>query len=416
MGFKRTFAVLAAVMGIGAAFSLSAYAENDVITVKVDNEEIVFDQHPIIVDPGYTMVPIRAVFEKAGASVSWNQSEQTAVIAKDAYEVSIKYGDNVMYKNGTEVALDAPAIIEDGRMMIPVRAIAEAMDFSVTWDGHHSMVLVSTDGKPYRPYAFLKLGFKTLQDASEFYMDAAGSSDCDLDGDGREEHIEFAPVEDLSVQKDGALIIDGEDYTNQLGSLSSIQSVALVDTAAGDGAKELVVTENGDTLTAYFYRYNNGILTQLTVDGDPGYAGIPYASRLLFSGKGTTGDMNNGRNVGYILSDVMGTCFVDIMVTSGIYLFDNDTIQLKPMSKISPIFNRNLYKTYDDSMLYHIIYTNDYVPGRYKDVTDTGVINANELSQFKVINGYGDDSDKRYIELYIELLDGTRAVIKPYNI
>ena len=85
------------------------------------------------------------------------------------------------------------------------------------------------------------------------------------------------------------------------------------------------------------------------------------------------------------------------------------------MSGIDAIFGRNLYNKYDDNMLYNIIYTKSYQSGTYKDMTDVGVINAADISEFKLIDGYRDDEEPKYIELYIELPNGEKAVITPYK-
>ena len=413
----KLFIAAAAAVGISAVFAVSAYAEADIITVKVDNETIEFDQNPIIVDPGYTMVPIRAVFEKAGATVDWDQETQTASISKDNYTVTIKYGDTVMYKNGESVELDSPAIIENNRTLIPVRAIAEAMDYSVTWDGHHSMVLISTTGKPYRPYAFLKLGFRTLEDASELYLTGTGASgSVDLDGDGVSENIVFNAADEASLSSTQVFTVNGIDYTAGLGSVTSAYSVAVVELCETEGTKEIVMTENGDVMTAHFYHYNGGILTPIT-DGSA-QATITYAQRLLVSGKGTETNQRNGVNCGYMISDLTGTCFVDIMVTGGIYMYSEEngryTISLNNMKDISTIYGRNLYKTYDDKMLYNIIYTSSYTPGAYRDV-EGGTIDESALEHFIILDGYMDPADKRYIELYLQLDNGSTAVIKPYT-
>jgi hypothetical protein len=413
MKLKKLIVAAAAAAGILSVAAIGAHAEEDVVTVKVDNKIVEFDQQPVIVGEGYTMVPIRAVFEKAGAAVGWDQKTQTATIAKLGYTVTITYGDTAMYKNGERIELDAPAMSMNDRIMIPVRAIAEAMDYSVTWDGHHSMVLVSTDGKPYRPYAFLKLGFKTLEDAAEFYSTADyAQQDIDLDNDGVAESVEFSAAADMSSSPT-VLKINGEDYTKGLGTLTSVYSIAVVDIAEGDGKKEIVVTENGDTLTAHFYRYENGILKVVTDGDNP--AEVTYASKLLFSGIGTKDDQDKSLGTGYILSDLTGTCFVDIMVTGAIYKYEDMTLSLNRMKSLSTIYERNLYRTYDDNMLYHIIYTDSYTPGAYKDTTDTGVISADMLEHFRILDGYSADDDRRYIELFIELPDGNKAVIKPYQ-
>lgn len=417
MKAKKLLIAAAAAAGISAAFAVNACAEADIITVKVDNVTVEFDQNPVIVDPGFTMVPIRAVFEQAGAEVGWDQDTQTASIHKDDYTVTITYGDSAMYKNGERIELDSPAISLNGRILIPVRAIAEAMDYAVTWDGHHSMVLISTTGKQYRPYAFLKLGFRTLEDASELYLTGTGASgSVDLDGDGVPENIVFNSADESTLNSTHVFTVNDIDYTADLGAITSAYSIAVVDLCETDGTKEIVMTENGDVMTAHFYHYKNGILFPITDGSAPSV--ITYAQRLLISGKGTETNQRNGVDCGYIISDLTGTCFSDIMVTGGIYMYSEANgqyiVTLNNMKDISTIFGRDLYKTYDDRMLYNIIYTSNYTPGAYKDA-EGGTIDESALSHFRILDGFIDSADKRYIELYLELDDGSTAVIRPYT-
>lgn len=400
MKIKKLFAAIAVTLSAFALTGVLASAENDVVSVTVDNEAIVFDQNPVIIE-GHTLVPVRAVFEKAGATVTWDQPTQTATITKDDYVVTIKYGESVMYKNGEAIALEQPADVINNRTMIPVRAIAEAMDFAVTWDGHHSLILISTTGKPYRAFAFLKTGFRTLEDHAEFYSNGSALHDIDLDGDGVVENVSFSSSYDVLSDPTPVLEINGIDYTAGLGSITSVYSMAVVDLNSADGTKEIIITENGDTLTARFYRYENGILKVLAKDNVP--STIPYASKLLLSG------------TGYLISDLTGVCFTDIMVTGCVYRLDGESIGLYRMSKIESIFGRNLYNTYSDNMLYNVIYTRSYHAGTYRDMTDVGVIDSSALTNFKLIDGYRDENDPKYIELYIELPNGEKAVITPYQ-
>ncbi len=401
MKLRKLFTAMAVTLSVFALSGVLANAENDVVSVTVDNQAVEFDQNPVIIE-GHTLVPVRAVFEKAGATVTWDQPTQTATITKDDYIVTIKYGESFLYKNGQPIALEQPADVINNRTMIPVRAIAEAMDFAVTWDGHHSLILVSTTGKPYRAFAFLKTGFRTLEDQAEFFSNGSALQDIDLDCDGIPESVAFSSSHDVISNPAPVLEIDGIDYTAGLGSITSAYSMAVVDIDVNDGKKEIVITENGDTLTARFYRYEKGILKIIAKDNIP--STVPYASKLMVSG------------TGYIISDLTGVCFTDIMVTGCVYRLDTDaSVGLYRMSKIESIFGRNLYNTYPDSMLYNVIYTRSYQAGTYRDMTDVGVINASDIKEFKLIDGYRDETDPRYIELYIELPNGEKAVITPYQ-
>lgn len=400
MKLKKIFFAAAACASIVCATAV--HAEEDIVTVWVDNEEVKFDQNPVIIE-NRTLVPLRAVFEKAGATVEWDQETLTAKISRDGYDVEITFGSNVMHKNGEEIEIDVPAAMVNNRLLIPVRAISEAMDYSVTWDGFHSMVLVATDGKPYRAYSSRKQGFKTLEDAALFYTtENVSKNDIDLDNDGKLDTIEFAKSDDLSYLTGSVLKINGVDYTANIGDLLNTYSLAVVDLDKNDNLKEIVVTENGNVLTSYFYHFENGILKQLKYENTP--SSITYASKMFVSG------------TGWLLSDLTGVSFTDIMVSPAIYRFETDSVKLYTIN-IDKIYGRNLYKTYDDTMLYHVVYTNEYVPGAYIDkVSDTGVIDTSSISQFKIINGYFDEDDPREVELYVEFPDGSRAVLIPYKV
>ena len=223
----------------------------------------------------------------------------------------------------------------------------------------------------------------------------------DLDNDGTPETIEFNSAQDMSAISAPVLTIDGIDYMAGLGTLTSAYSMAVVDIDRNDAYKEIIISENGDTLNARFYRYENGILKVISGSSSP--MTVSYASKLLLSG------------TGYIISDLTGTCYVDIMVTGGVYKLEDTQLTLFRMRSIESIYGRNLYRVYDDNMLYHVIYTGNYSAGSYKDITDTGVISSADLQQFKILDGYVDPENPRYIELYIELPDGNTAVIRPYQ-
>ncbi|MBQ3110725.1 MAG: copper amine oxidase N-terminal domain-containing protein [Clostridia bacterium] len=77
---------------------------------------------------------MRAIFEALGAEVSWDNDTRTAIGKKGNVEVKITIGENVLYKNGEAITLDAPAEITNDRTMVPVRAISEAFGCTVNWD------------------------------------------------------------------------------------------------------------------------------------------------------------------------------------------------------------------------------------------------------------------------------------------
>lgn len=113
------------------------------ISVTINGEHLSFDQPPAMID-NRTLVPLRAIFEALGATVSWEQSKQTITAVKGSTTVSLQLGNTVAKKNNTDLAIDvAPQTIND-RTMVPTRFVAEALGANVGWENSTRTVLITT--------------------------------------------------------------------------------------------------------------------------------------------------------------------------------------------------------------------------------------------------------------------------------
>lgn len=113
--------------------------KSDVISVFVNDEKVDFDVNPMLIN-NRTMVPVRAIFEALGATVTWDNNTQTAKGVLGDVIVEITIGSANLLKNGVAIELDSPAVIVSGRTLVPVRAIAESYDCDVTWYGETQVV------------------------------------------------------------------------------------------------------------------------------------------------------------------------------------------------------------------------------------------------------------------------------------
>ena len=113
------------------------------ITVTLNGEAIDFaDQAPAIVE-GRTLVPLRAIFEALGASVEWDQATKTVSSTLGEDSISLSVGSTTLVKNGEDITLDVPAQIINSRTMVPARAIAEAYGVGVEWDAATRTVVLT---------------------------------------------------------------------------------------------------------------------------------------------------------------------------------------------------------------------------------------------------------------------------------
>jgi len=68
-----------------------------------------------------------------GAEVTYNDATKQVLIAKDDTEILLTIGSQEAYVNGEKIMLDVPAMIIEGRTMVPLRFISESMNATVEW-------------------------------------------------------------------------------------------------------------------------------------------------------------------------------------------------------------------------------------------------------------------------------------------
>ncbi|WP_170270157.1 copper amine oxidase N-terminal domain-containing protein [Heliorestis acidaminivorans] len=85
-----------------------------------------------------TYMPVRYVADALGiaeSNIIWDGANQTATLIQGSTVVQVTVGSNVLTVNGATITMDvAPEIAEPGRVMLPLRHIAERFGAVATWD------------------------------------------------------------------------------------------------------------------------------------------------------------------------------------------------------------------------------------------------------------------------------------------
>ncbi len=115
---------------------------SDGIKVTLNGNKINFDQQPVL-ENGRTLVPLRAIFEALGATVEWNQATETVTSKKDNITITLTIGSNQLYVNGKATTLDVPAKVVNGRTLVPVRAVSESFKCKVDWEESSQTVIIT---------------------------------------------------------------------------------------------------------------------------------------------------------------------------------------------------------------------------------------------------------------------------------
>lgn len=108
-----------------------------------DNAAAVGLDSPPVIQSGRTLVPVRFVSERMGATVGWDGAKRQVSIKLGTKTIILTIDSNKVLVNGQTVTIDVPAKIINSRTMVPVRFVSEQLGFKVKWDPVSSRVLIS---------------------------------------------------------------------------------------------------------------------------------------------------------------------------------------------------------------------------------------------------------------------------------
>ncbi|WNR46785.1 stalk domain-containing protein [Paenibacillus roseipurpureus] len=84
---------------------------------------------------GSTMIPLRGVFEKMGASVTWDGTRKEITITKGARTIVLTIGISQAWMNGSWHSLSvAPFLSAEGSTYVPLRFVSEALGAEIAWE------------------------------------------------------------------------------------------------------------------------------------------------------------------------------------------------------------------------------------------------------------------------------------------
>lgn len=117
-------------------------ANKNAITILVNGKEVKTDS-PAFIKDGRTMVPVRFISEALGLKVGWDQKTRTVTVGEGANSMKLVIGSKAIVRaNGKKTAIDVPAMIKGGRTMVPIRAIGELSGAKVDWNAANREVII----------------------------------------------------------------------------------------------------------------------------------------------------------------------------------------------------------------------------------------------------------------------------------
>lgn len=122
------------------------------INIFLDGEQLLFpDQQPFINSENRILVPVRFFTQALGASLSWDPSEQQALIKARGKTLRIRAQETeVLIYPGQIEQMDSPATLVNHRLLVPLRHISNYLDYQLSWDQSSRTAHVFTQGQTSR--------------------------------------------------------------------------------------------------------------------------------------------------------------------------------------------------------------------------------------------------------------------------
>lgn len=284
---------------------------DDTPRVFVDGAEISFNVPPVIID-GRVFVPLSTIFTALGQDVCWQESG----IVTTQQGLWMRLGDGIAYRGDKTIEIDPPIQIIEGRVMVPLKFVAEACLCKVQYDKSSNSVYLDK-GMTNSISAYLYQGLEPsgrsgLSESREFsYLSPAVYASIWLGTDR---------VSDVNVlfnwQYEGTKgleLIQSSTSTITNGSARSI----LPKDKYRTGKWTLEILSNDQIVQTRYFKiiggddfygtvsWENGTYTGYLKDGYPcgyGIVKLPDGTKIvgIFSNEGVSLIMNGVRNYSYI--------------------------------------------------------------------------------------------------------------------
>jgi len=133
---------------VPASQAYATGANQPPITVTVNGQLVNFEgQAPIMVE-NRVLVPVRGVFELMGFTVSWDPDQRIARLTRSDITVVIPAASTSFVVNGVVITPEVPQRMVNNRLLLPLRAVAEAVGGVPNWDAVNRRAMITTPLAP----------------------------------------------------------------------------------------------------------------------------------------------------------------------------------------------------------------------------------------------------------------------------
>ncbi|RUT31849.1 copper amine oxidase N-terminal domain-containing protein [Paenibacillus zeisoli] len=261
-----------------------AQAAASPIRIYMNGIKLAADQAPIEKE-GRVLLPLRAIFEALDATVDWNAKTSMITAKKGSTKVTLKLNSKAATLNNQKVTLDVPAQEVNGRTLVPVRFVSTALGADVEWRASTRSVHVSHSDTP-EPTELSPVAYVTPRIISQY-------------GDGRDLNVSFSKSANESLVSQYRVLVVKTSRTGAFGETAARQVSSANYTAVGLQGSDRSVNLSSNTRDTDGELLRSGLsytVYVLTV-GSKGQSVLSSASGAVTLGSNTAASSVKGTDI-----------------------------------------------------------------------------------------------------------------------
>ncbi len=130
--FLSVFLLLLGCSAAAAAQTVTVTKDGVNFVVDIDGNVLLSDVPPVV-EQGTTLAPMRIIFETLGAKVDYDNAAKRITAVKGDTTILLTLNQKTAYVNGQAKALALPAKAVNGRTLVPLRFVGEALGEQVNY-------------------------------------------------------------------------------------------------------------------------------------------------------------------------------------------------------------------------------------------------------------------------------------------
>ncbi|MDR7871547.1 MAG: serine hydrolase [Tissierellaceae bacterium] len=140
---KKRVLSLILVITLVLGISLSAIGAAHPIEVTLNDTELELENQVFINEEGKVMVPVREIAEVLGYEVSWDGLNKSVVLSKESNSIKFNIENTNVVSNGKDLNITTKSVIKNDKTFVPLELLSKGLNLVIGWDNKYQALNIN---------------------------------------------------------------------------------------------------------------------------------------------------------------------------------------------------------------------------------------------------------------------------------